>query len=296
LHLINAMSVPAAYLGVILIWSTTPLAIQWSGVGADFMFPLLVRMLIGLVVCLILMRVLRIRMVRSRAALNAYVAAGSGIFGAMLLVYWAARYVPSGLIAVLFGLIPLFTGLIGVWMSDAERLTPAKLAGIVLGLAGLIVIFGAGAKISAQALPGIAAILCAVAIQAASLVWIKRTGVAIPVLALTTGALVLVVGLLVPLWLALFGHVPQWSMRAGLSTLYLGVFGSVAGFTLYFYVTKHLQAGQVALITLITPVSALLLGQVLNGEHPGVDVWLGTVLILLGLGMHQWRLLARMAR
>ena len=290
------MSVPAAYLGVILIWSTTPLAIQWSGVGADFMFPLLVRMLIGLVVCLILMRVLRIRMVRSRAALNAYVAAGSGIFGAMLLVYWAARYVPSGLIAVLFGLIPLFTGLIGVWVSDAERLTPAKLAGIALGLAGLIVIFGAGAKISAQALPGIAAILCAVAIQAASLVWIKRTGVALPVLALTTGALVLVVGLLLPLWLALFGHVPQWSMRAGLSTLYLGVFGSVAGFTLYFYVTKHLQAGQVALITLITPVSALLLGRALNGEHPGVDVWLGTVLILLGLGMHQWRLLAHMAR
>ena len=290
------MSIPAAYLGVILIWSTTPLAIQWSGVGADFMFPLLVRMLIGLGACLVLMRVLCINMVRSRAALNAYVAAGSGIFGAMLLVYWGARYVPSGLIAVLFGLIPLFTGLIGLVMSDAERLTPAKLAGIVLGLAGLIVIFGAGAKTGAQALPGIAAILCAVAIQAASLVWVKRTGVALPVLALTTGALTLVVGLLLPLWLVLFGHVPQWSMRAGLSTLYLGIFGSVAGFTLYFYVTKHLQAGQVALITLITPVSALLLGQTLNGERPGVDVWLGTVLILLGLGIHQGRLWVRKAR
>jgi len=196
----------------------------------------------------------------------------------------------------LFGLIPLFTGLIGLVINDTERLTPAKLGGIVLGLAGLIVIFGAGAKTGAQALPGIAAILCAVAIQAGSLVWVKRTGVALPVLALTTGALTLVVGLLLPLWLMLFGHVPQWSMRAGLSTLYLGIFGSVAGFTLYFYVTKHLQAGQVALITLITPVSALLLGQALNGEHPGVDVWLGTVLILLGLGMHQWRLLVRMAR
>ena len=115
-------------------------------------------------------------------------------------------------------------------------------------------------------------------------------------LALTTGALTLVVGLLLPLWLILFGHVPQWSVRAGLSTLYLGIFGSVVGFTLYFYVTKHLQAGQVALITLITPVSALLLGQALNGEHPGFDVWLGTALILLGLGTHQWRLLARMAR
>jgi len=190
------MSIPAAYLGVILIWSTTPLAIQWSGVGADFMFPLLVRMVIGLVVCTVLVHTLRIPMPRSRAALNAYVAAGSGIFGAMLLVYWGARYVPSGLIAVLFGLIPLFTGLIGIVINDAERLTPAKLAGTVLGLAGLIVIFGAGAKISAQALPGIAAILGAVAIQAASLVWVKRTGVALPVLALTTGALTLVVGLL----------------------------------------------------------------------------------------------------
>ena len=290
------MSIPAAYLGVILIWSTTPLAIQWSGVGADFMFPLLVRMLIGLGACLVLMRMLRINMVRSRAALNTYVAAGSGIFGAMLLVYWGARYVPSGLIAVLFGLIPLFTGLIGLVINDTERLTPAKLAGIVLGLAGLIVIFGAGAKTGTQALPGIAAILCAVAIQAASLVWVKRTGVALPVLALTTGALTLVVGLLLPLWLILFGHIPQWSMRAALSTLYLGIFGSVAGFTLYFYVTKHLQAGQVALITLITPVSALLLGQTLNGERPGVDVWLGTVLILLGLGIHQGRLWVRKAR
>ena len=285
------MSIPAAYLGVILIWSTTPLAIQWSGGGADFMFPLLVRMVIGLVVCTVLVHTLRIPMPRSRAALNAYVAAGSGIFGAMLLVYWGARYVPSGLIAVLFGLIPLFTGLIGMWVTDAERLTPAKLAGIVLGLAGLIVIFGAGAKIGAQALPGIAAILCAVAIQAASLVWVKRTGAAIPALALTTGALTLVVGLLLPLWWVLFGQVPQWSVRAGLSTLYLGIFGSVVGFTLYFYVTKHLQAGQVALITLITPVSALLLGQWLNGEQPGFDIWLGTALILLGLGVHQWRLL-----
>ncbi|MHB1331841.1 MAG: DMT family transporter [Sulfuriferula sp.] len=290
------MSIPAAYLGVILIWSTTPLAIQWSGTGTDFIFPLLVRMLIGLVVCVMLMRGLRVKMVHTRAALNAYVAAGAGIFGAMLLVYWGARYVPSGLIAVLFGLIPLFTGLIGVWMSGAERLTPAKLAGIALGLAGLIVIFGAGAKISAQALPAIAAILAAVAIQATSLVWVKRTGATVPVLALTTGALTLVVGLLLPLWLMLFGHVPQWSMRAGLSMLYLGIFGSVAGFSLYFYVTKHLQAGQVALITLITPVSALLLGQTLNGERPGLDVWLGTALILLGLGAHQWRLFVRMAR
>lgn len=287
------MSVPAAYLGVILIWSTTPLAIQWSGVGSDFVFPMLMRMVIGLLACLFLVRVLHVRLPRTRTALNAYFAAGAGIFGAMLLVYWGARYVSSGLIAVLFGLIPLFTGLASVWLAEEERLTPARLIGSLLGLVGLAVIFGTGAKMGEHALPAMAAILGAVAIQAASLVWVKRTGATVPVLALTTGALTLVVGLLLPLWFALFGHLPAWNIRAGLSMLYLGLFGSVAGFTLYFYVTKHLQAGQVALITLITPVCALLLGQWLNGERPGVDTWLGAVLILVGLGVHQWRALTQ---
>ena len=290
------MPIIAAYLGVILIWSTTPLAIQWSGVGADFIFPLLMRMVIGLVACLILVRALRITMPLTRAALHAYFAAGSGIFGAMLLVYWGARYVPSGLIAVLFGLIPLFAALINRVWGRHERLGRLGLAGVALGLAGLVLIFGAGSQLHADALPAIAAILAAVAIQAGSLVWVKHTGADVPVLALTSGALTLVVGLLLPSWLLLFGHIPMWSLRAGVSTLYLGLFGSVVGFTLYFYVTKHLQAGQVALITLITPVSALLLGQMLNGEQPGLDVWLGTTLILLGLVLHQWPMLTRMVK
>ena len=290
------MPVIVAYLGVILIWSTTPLAIQWSGGGADFIFPLLMRMVIGLVACLILVRALRISMPLTRAALHAYLAAGSGIFGAMLLVYWGARYVPSGLIAVLFGLIPLFAALINRVSGRHERLGRLGLIGVALGLAGLVLIFGASSQLHAEALPAIAAILTAVAIQAGSLVWVKHTGADVPVLALTSGALTLVVALLLPLWLLLFGHIPAWSVRAGVSTLYLGLFGSVVGFTLYFYVTKHLQAGQVALITLITPVSALLLGQFLNGEQPGLDVWLGTALILFGLALHQWRMLVRMLK
>jgi hypothetical protein len=53
------MSVPAAYLGVILIWSTTPLAIQWSAQGTSFSFAVMSRMLIGWVVCLLLMRATR---------------------------------------------------------------------------------------------------------------------------------------------------------------------------------------------------------------------------------------------
>lgn len=277
----------AAYLGVIAIWSTTPLAIKWSGVGADFLFPLLIRMSLGLALCLILLAIFRIRLPINRAAIHAYIAAGSGIGGAMTLVYWGAAMVPSGLIAVLFGLVPLFTGLITTLLGDDERLTGKKIAGITLGLIGLSVIFGAGTHIAPNAIIGFIAILAAVMTQSASLVWVKHTGAATHPLALTTGALLIVVMLLLPAWWLLFGIIPQWSNQAAISTLYLGVFGSVLGFTLYFYVTQKLAAAQVALITMITPVTSLLLGQWLNHETAHWQVWLGTSLILLGLIVHQ---------
>ena len=53
------MSLPAAYLSVILIWSTTPLAIQWSAQEASFSFAVMARMLVGLAICLVLLRVTR---------------------------------------------------------------------------------------------------------------------------------------------------------------------------------------------------------------------------------------------
>ncbi|BBO99751.1 DMT family transporter [Sulfuriferula nivalis] len=277
----------AAYFGVIAIWSTTPLAIKWSGIGADFIFPLLIRMSLGMALCFILLAAFRIRLPINRAAIHAYIAAGSGIGGAMALVYWGAAKVPSGLIAVLFGLVPLFTGIITTLQGKDERLTGKKIAGIVLGLMGLSVIFGAGTHIAPDAMLAFFAILAAVITQSASLVWVKQVSTAIHPLALTTGALCLVVALLLPAWWLAFGHIPHWSTLAAVSTLYLGIFGSVLGFTLYFFVTQQLAASQVALITMITPVTALLIGLWLNHESTHWQVWLGTGLILLGLTLHQ---------
>ncbi|HEY5734793.1 MAG TPA: EamA family transporter, partial [Gammaproteobacteria bacterium] len=62
---------------------------------------------------------------------------------------------------------------------------------------------------------------------------------------------------------------------------------------LYFYVLKHLSAGHVSLITLVTPVTALLLGAWLNGEIITSQVWAGTLLIMLGLFVHEHRKLSR---
>jgi drug/metabolite transporter (DMT)-like permease len=71
--------------------------------------------------------------------------------------------------------------------------------------------------------------------------------------------------------------------RALISIVYLGVVGSVLGFALYFYVLRYVETTKVALITLITPVMALLAGQWLNAEQVASKVWVGTALIMLGL-------------
>jgi drug/metabolite transporter (DMT)-like permease len=287
------MSIPAAYLTVILIWSTTPLAIKWSAQGAGFAFAVAARMAIGFVVAAVILAVWRVGLPMHRRARRSYLAGGVGLFGAMTLTYWGAQYIHSGLVSVLFGLAPLVTGLMAlVWLDEA--LTPAKLAGMLLGLAGLAVIFGDSHEIGGvHAIAGVAALLAAVAIYSASLVWLKRIGDDSPPLATTAGTLGVSLPLFGLVWWLMDGRVPTAvPMRAGAAIVYLGVFGSVLGFALYYYVIKHMEAGKVALITLVTPVLALLLGNLLNGEAVGVRVWLGALLISLGLSVHQWRTLS----
>jgi len=66
------------------------------------------------------------------------------------------------------------------------------------------------------------------------------------------------------------------------------VVGSVLGFVLYFYVLRRVEANRVALITLVTPVIALFLGQEINGEDIGRRAPMGTAIILAGLACCHW--------
>ena len=70
------MSLPAAFVSVILIWSTTPLAIKWSALGVGFSFAVFSRMAIGMLLCAFLLAVFRIGFPLHRKALLAYLAAG----------------------------------------------------------------------------------------------------------------------------------------------------------------------------------------------------------------------------
>ncbi len=287
------MSIPAAYLTVILIWSTTPLAIQWSAQGAGVAFAVMARMAIGLALSVLILALWRKAVPLHARARKSYLIGGLGMFAAMTLTYWGAQYIPSGLVSVLFGLAPLMTGVLAWrWLAE-EALTPAKVAGMLLGLVGLLAIFGDGHELGGpRAVAGLAALLIAVLIYSATLVGLKRIGDDSPPLATTAGTLAVSLPLFVGVWALSDGHPPAaMPDRAGAAIVYLGVFGSVLGFALYYHVIKHMEAGKVSLITLITPVLALLLGHWANDEAVTAQVWAGTACIGLGLTMHQWRAL-----
>lgn len=290
------MSIPAAYVGVILIWSTTPLAIQWSAQGAGFSFAVMARMLIGLAICLLLLRARRIPFPFTAAARQLYAISGLSLFASMLLTYWGALHIPSGLISVIFGLSPLVTGVFAaLWLSE-RTFTPTRLAGLGLALAGLWLIFGQPWPGDSQATAGIAAVVAGMVMQALGLVWIKRLNLRASSLAITTGSLGVAAPCFVLAWLLSDSVQPPsaTTLRAGAAIVYLGILGSVVGFTLYYFVIKHLNAGRVALITLITPVSALLLGQALNHEWIPGSGWAGIALIGAGLLLYEWQALRQL--
>jgi drug/metabolite transporter (DMT)-like permease len=283
------MAVPAAYISIILIWSTTPLAIQWSGAGVGYLFGITSRMLLGIVVALLAATLLNIRLPWHAKARRTYIAAGLGLFFAMTSVYWSSQFIPSGWMSVLFGLAPIITGIMAtLWLSE-QALTLSRIAGMLLGLAGLAVMLLGSQTLGPQAAYGIAGMVFSVTAYSASAVSIKRIGADVPPLATTIGGLLVTVPLLLGMYIItgepLPGTVPP---RAILAIVYLGVIGSVLGFALYYYVLQHVDTTRVALITVITPMVALLLGHLLNGEVIQTEALIGTAAILSGLLLFEY--------
>jgi drug/metabolite transporter (DMT)-like permease len=170
-----------------------------------------------------------------------------------------------------------------------QRFGLNKMLGAMFGLAGLGIIFIRQIKIGEHAAWGMGAVLFSVAVHSLSSVWIKKTDARLPPLIVTSGGLMVALPML---WLfyaafapALPEHVP---VRVISAIVYLGVMGSVVGFVAYYFLLEQLPTSSTALITLMTPVIAVWLGNWLNDEQSGMTVWLGTLLVISGLVLHQW--------
>jgi drug/metabolite transporter (DMT)-like permease len=283
------VSVPAAYIGIILIWSTTPLAIQWSGTEVGYLFGITSRMILGVLVGLLTAMLFSIRLPWHAAARRTYLAAGLGLFFAMTAVYWSSQFIPSGWISVLFGLAPIVTGVMATLWLPEKALSVSRITGMLLGLAGLAIMLLGSQALGPGAAYGIAGMLFSVTAYSASAVAIKRIAADVPALATTIGGLVVTVPLLIAVYVISGKPLPAMvPTRTLLAIVYLGVIGSVLGFAMYYYVLKHVDTTRVALITVITPVIALLLGHLLNGEALQTEALVGTAAILSGLLLFEY--------
>ena len=282
------MAIPLAYLSVVIIWSTTPLAIQWSGLHGAFAFGLAARMAIGLLALLLIMRLQGVTFPWHHRARKVYLAGGLSLYVAMTLVYWAAQYIPSGWIAVVFGLSPIFTSLFARYLLAETAFGASQSLGMLLGLGGLLLVFHDSLHFGGHAWWGIVGVLLSALAQSLGAVMLKKLKPGEPALAITAGSLVIALpGFIANV--AVFGGLPARieATLAG-SIVYLALLGTATGFPLYYYLLKHISAQKIALITLITPVSALLIGAGLNAEPVSPRVWGGAALIIAALSLYQY--------
>jgi len=283
------MLVRLAYLGVVLVWSTTPLGIKWSGEGLSFVLGVTARMTIGCACILLLMLVTRQRPAFHRAALWTYFAVSLQIFLGMLITYWAAQYIPSGWVAVIYGLNPFLTAFMAAIFLRESSLGWRKLIAYTLGFCGLLVMFNSATDLNFQAILAVAGLFVSTVIQAGSAVWIKHIDAGLPALQQISGGLLISLPLYYLSWYLIDGgqlpaEIPEKTLYA---ILYLGLIATTLGFAFYFYILSCLPATQVAMINLITPVLSLLLGYTVNHEALSLKVIIGTGLIMTALLIYQ---------
>ncbi|SFR50293.1 DMT family transporter [Thiomicrospira sp. ALE5] len=280
------LPITLAYLVVILIWTTTPLAIQWSG-EADWFFGVAARLILSALIILPLIILFKQqRFDLSWPAMKVYGAASLGLLGGMTPVYWAAQTMPSGWIALIWGMNPIVTGLLIYFVLQTERLTLAKWLGIGVSVAGLMVLFIPNLEsASAQDLlfQGLIVALIGVFFHSLSTVLVKKTAHNLPPLHVVTGALWITSIVFLMFKPTVLLDWPELSTRTSWALGYLIFVGTVIGFALYYYVLKHLDALRLGMIPMITPVFAVALGVWINEEQLSLAVILGAILIVAGL-------------
>jgi len=190
-------------------------------------------------------------------------------------------------------LTPIFTSIAATFWLDERSFSASKIIGTLLGLLGLAAIFGSGLALGEHATAEYRGADCgSVAVTQPGVGKTHRcehTGHGGHQRRTDDSRTFITAELGDIRWkLATLNHAASQLVDNLPGCIRLG-----AGFNFYFYVIKRMEAGQIALITLITPVSALLLGQLLNAEKIQSGVWIGAACVLGGLLSHQWQVYRR---
>jgi drug/metabolite transporter (DMT)-like permease len=204
------------------------------------------------------------------------------------LLFWGEQHVSSGLAAVLQTTIPAFGLVIAHLHLPGERMTPARIAGVALGVGGVAVIFsGQLASDGPLALWGSLAIVAGAFSTAYGNVLVKARGGHIDPAVLAAGQMAfgLVPLLAVGAWTEGSPLAFRWTPSAVVCLLYLAVVGSAVAFILYYWLVRRMDVTKTMLIALVTPLVAVAVGMGARGERLTLQMLAGGLCILAGIAM-----------
>ncbi|MFL6020029.1 MAG: EamA family transporter [Gaiellaceae bacterium] len=207
-----------------------------------------------------------------------------GIFNAALpfwLLAWSEQKLDSGLAAVLQASMPLFTALLIWHFRRHERVTGARLVGVVVGFVGVVLLVGAQPR--GDVLSALAVLLTAFLYAASSVyagVRLRET----PAIVTSFGALGFATLVTLPVGIAQWpAETPSW--KAIGSIVALGAAGLSVAYLLYFTLIVAAGAPYAALVTYLVPALALLYGAVFLDEAVTASALGGLALILAGVAL-----------
>ena len=201
------------------------------------------------------------------------------------LIVWGQTRIGSGLASILNATTPLFTILIAHALTADEKLTPGRLAGVLLGLAGVTVMIGG--EVLAGLGPGVVAqlaVLGAALSYAFAGIFGRRFKDTAP-LVTAAGQVTATTLLMLPLalvvdrpWSLPMPSLTAWGTIGGLALL-----STAAAYVIYFRILAAAGATNLLLVTFLIPVSAVLLAVSVLGERLAPGQLAGMALIGLGL-------------
>jgi drug/metabolite transporter (DMT)-like permease len=283
------------FIAVVLIWSFTPLAAVLTVHEIHWAWGLFIRFSIATALAFMFLQFFRLKLILNRNALMSYAAGALGLFGSMAFCYMGATRVSSGMISIIYGTAPLWSGLIAVFILKREHFLARQWGGLILAVFGLMLTLGIGTEQIQLDMLGVVYEIIAVLLYVISMFVVAKIGANIHPIVQTTGStLVSWVGYLclLPFFIA---NMPTQtpSLQTSLALLYSALFSSVLAMIFYFRLIQQIKPTTVMLITILTPVLATFWGMQFNHEPFSVHLMVGLMLLCFGLFLYTYRNTAR---
>jgi drug/metabolite transporter (DMT)-like permease len=201
-------------------------------------------------------------------------------------LFWAEKYVPSGVVSVLAATIPIITLVLEIFILRQQKWRMGLAAATVLGFGGVGILLLPGGQQHFPVLPCVA-ILCGCTTWSLGSV-LSRSMELPKARPVTAGATMMLGGaflLLISAGLGEMHPLPHVTMRAALAMLYLIVFGSLLAFTAFVWLLAHMPATRVSSHAYVNPIVAVALGYFAAGEPVTMRTLGGTALVLVSVFM-----------